>query len=233
MRKQYLPLGLGALVLGTVGLTPAGANTLTLGIQEDGGLITTEVSGVPVLPGINFTGSFGTFSVNDISSADDGVPSGPQVALLTNDINIEASASTTAHTLNVFVTEQGIPGQLAIWDSHFTEQPLPTGWSVTQTTWLDPADGLFTGTMLASHTFPPSAVTSSFDQPTSLASGLGPFSVTEEFSVTVGATDTGSNQSTILLTGIPEPSTWAMMLLGFAGLGFAGLRGRRRAISIV
>jgi PEP-CTERM motif len=27
---------------------------------------------------------------------------------------------------------------------------------------------------------------------------------------------------------VPEPSTWAMMALGFAGLGFAGLRGRRR-----
>jgi hypothetical protein len=27
----------------------------------------------------------------------------------------------------------------------------------------------------------------------------------------------------------PEPSTWAMMLLGFAGLGFAGWRARRLA----
>jgi unsaturated chondroitin disaccharide hydrolase len=26
---------------------------------------------------------------------------------------------------------------------------------------------------------------------------------------------------------VPEPSTWAMMLLGFAGLGFAGVRGAR------
>jgi hypothetical protein len=32
---------------------------------------------------------------------------------------------------------------------------------------------------------------------------------------------------------VPEPSTWAMMLLGFAGLGYAGFRTRRRAISIV
>ena len=33
------------------------------------------------------------------------------------------------------------------------------------------------------------------------------------------------------LSTIPEPSTWAMMLLGFAGLGFLGLRStaRRRA----
>ena len=29
----------------------------------------------------------------------------------------------------------------------------------------------------------------------------------------------------------PEPSTWAMMLLGFAGLGFAGYRRTRIAVS--
>jgi hypothetical protein len=28
----------------------------------------------------------------------------------------------------------------------------------------------------------------------------------------------------VLLTSVPEPSTWAMMLIGFAGLGFAGYR---------
>jgi hypothetical protein len=37
----------------------------------------------------------------------------------------------------------------------------------------------------------------------------------------------------VSLTGVPEPSTWAMMLLGFAGLGFAAYRSRRTAISIV
>jgi hypothetical protein len=29
------------------------------------------------------------------------------------------------------------------------------------------------------------------------------------------------------LNVIPEPSTWAMMLMGFAGLGFAAYRTRR------
>jgi hypothetical protein len=30
---------------------------------------------------------------------------------------------------------------------------------------------------------------------------------------------------------VPEPSTWAMMLLGFAGLGFAGYRASRRGVA--
>jgi hypothetical protein len=31
------------------------------------------------------------------------------------------------------------------------------------------------------------------------------------------------------VSGVPEPSTWAMMLLGFAGLGFAGYRSSRKS----
>ena len=31
---------------------------------------------------------------------------------------------------------------------------------------------------------------------------------------------------------IPEPSTWAMMLLGFAGLGFAGYRASRKSAAL-
>lgn len=54
---------------------------------------------------------------------------------------------------------------------------------------------------------------------------------------TCGETESGAPPfaliDSVALNGVPEPSTWAMMLLGFVGLGYAGLRNRRRsAISI-
>jgi hypothetical protein len=44
---------------------------------------------------------------------------------------------------------------------------------------------------------------------------------------------TGANQNfTLDIAVIPEPSTWALMALGFAGLGFAGWRSRRPSVCI-
>ncbi len=49
---------------------------------------------------------------------------------------------------------------------------------------------------------------------------------------TVGDQDIGNILDNVTLsTGIPEASTWAMLGLGFAGLGFAGFRARRSAVS--
>jgi hypothetical protein len=51
-----------------------------------------------------------------------------------------------------------------------------------------------------------------------------------------GAFDLNNSLPTIQATSdveaVPEPSTWALMTLGFAGLGFAGWRSRRRSVSI-
>jgi PEP-CTERM motif len=51
---------------------------------------------------------------------------------------------------------------------------------------------------------------------------------------TVGGVDPNSDgpYDLIVRVAAPEPSTWAMMLLGFAGLGFIGYRKVRRAVPI-
>jgi PEP-CTERM motif len=51
--------------------------------------------------------------------------------------------------------------------------------------------------------------------------------------VAVAGENSGFGQVDITLArSVPEPSTWAMMLLGFAGLGFAGYRASRKAVLI-
>jgi hypothetical protein len=74
---------------------------------------------------------------------------------------------------------------------------------------------------------------------TPFAPGDGPFTI----SVPVGATElslgvnddifsdnSGSLQINVagIASGVPEPATWAMMLLGFAGLGFAFRQSQRK-----
>ena len=54
--------------------------------------------------------------------------------------------------------------------------------------------------------------------------------------INLASVDSTAGGSTIVdfTTGIvPEPSTWAMMLLGFAGLGFSGHRLRRSAVAAI
>jgi hypothetical protein len=48
-----------------------------------------------------------------------------------------------------------------------------------------------------------------------------------------GSIDVAQSFASINVTTIPETSTWAMVLLGFAGLGYAGYRKTRSAMSIV
>ncbi len=48
--------------------------------------------------------------------------------------------------------------------------------------------------------------------------------------VTDGLPSYGNEITNVSLSGVPESSTWAMMLIGFAGLGFAGYRGSRRNV---
>jgi hypothetical protein len=43
----------------------------------------------------------------------------------------------------------------------------------------------------------------------------------------------GRSESTILASAVPEPSTWAMMILGFCGLGFMAYRRKDGAFRLV
>ena len=61
----------------------------------------------------------------------------------------------------------------------------------------------------------------------------GPFSMTEQAVFTLPAFGQLINRGqTEVKEAAPEPATWAMMLLGFVGLGYAGFRKARAARGI-
>jgi hypothetical protein len=74
-------------------------------------------------------------------------------------------------------------------------------------------------------------------------SGGGPFSADSvafvaDLSIAAGTSGcdfdsacTGYVGSSLVSTGVPEPSTWAMMIIGFAGLAFAGYRRAKKSAS--
>jgi hypothetical protein len=49
------------------------------------------------------------------------------------------------------------------------------------------------------------------------------------YAFTFGEASIGPSGLLVTVSDIPEPATWAMMVLGFAGLGLAGYRGTRKA----
>jgi hypothetical protein len=87
------------------------------------------------------------------------------------------------------------------------------------------------------HTFTNTATTivdAFSDNFAGIVSDSGPFSMTEQaiFTLTPFAQLVNRGQTEIK-SAVPEPSTWAMMLLGFAGLGYAGFRKARSLRSII
>ncbi|MGA8715234.1 MAG: PEP-CTERM sorting domain-containing protein [Roseiarcus sp.] len=116
---------------------------------------------------------------------------------------------------------------------------LPVSGSISWAAYYDAGNTpLGTGLLLASTDLAdPSSLTSvGFSVPAASVGGVsdgGPFSLSEiiTLSGSSGSSFSFNGSITATVTAVPEPSTWAMLLLGFAGVGCAGYRRamRRRA----
>lgn len=51
------------------------------------------------------------------------------------------------------------------------------------------------------------------------------------FTINPGGEIVGFNEA--MNAVVPEPSTWAMMLMGLVGLGYAGWRAKRRSVAAI
>jgi hypothetical protein len=225
-RKLFIA---GALLASAVSWTSS-ANALSITIN--GGesptfppTFTTLASGSSplTLPATTCCGVTDSFSVSaDVT----GTPPLTSGSLLTNTIDVNTSAPGT---LIIWVTETGLTSPLG--EVKFTSGLTSNLFegaisSATLSTFVSPTDGVSppNGTPLDTATFTDlgTETLSTVDNP-----GAGPYSLQEVF--VLHATGVGDTNLTIDLASsvIPETSTWAMMLLGFAGLSYAGYRRAR------
>jgi hypothetical protein len=205
-----------ALVGGAMALsTPANA-AVFIGLQQSGfnGGAIVQVATDPTLA--IFGGSYGTFSINAVSGAVTPMPH----LLDTNSINVSGSTGV----LHVWVTRTGITSPVGNEPliSSFTENSIAGNVKVTENTYIDAADGKFTGSLMSTDLFTAIGKDTKFSP---LESLVAPYSVTTEY--IIAAVGVGSANSTINISAIPEVSTWGMMLVGFFGLG-ALMRTRRK-----
>jgi hypothetical protein len=226
MRNHCLALGLGTLALGVAGL--AQAATITIGTSINGGAITTRAAGSSPGP-VDFAGFVDAqWNINSVSAIN---PNPNEFD--SNSINTSSGGGT--EVLTVYITESDILAVPGTQDflSGLTANLVPANWSAELATYINPDNAVFgTEHLLSSHTF--SAIggqdlTSAFGITTS------PVSLTEVYTITPNNV-AGTNNATIDLStstpAIPEPATWGMVLLGFAGLGFAAFRKGKREVEV-
>jgi PEP-CTERM motif-containing protein len=229
MNKRLLVGALAVAAFGT-GAAPAGAQVISIGLQEAGfnGDAIMKVAG-PGAPAVSASGFFGTFDYQVIGSDFSGTNLGSASTLF---------SVTGLGTLNVFVSEVGltVASSGGTFESALTQNQLSPGDTATLSTWLDPNNAPYGMTIqLAGNTF---TAIGTFAPPDGISVILsGPYSLTEEYQVTLNPGDLMSLSTISIATAgggggidpfppIPEPSTWAMMGIGFAAL--AGMAAGRR-----
>jgi len=198
---------------------PVFADTVSIGLSQNGGAITTVASGTG---SASFDGPFGTFSLIHATGEGQSVLTPPDI-LFSDSIQ---TATSSGGGLQVFITDQGLTSPLGTvpFTSSFTANVLPSGWTMTESTLISLTNGVYVGAPLGSANF--SAIGTNV-QTENGVTGSGPYSVTEVF--TVLAVGAGDDNLTIDLSATPvstaEPNT--LMLIGTGLLGIAYRRKRR------
>jgi hypothetical protein len=209
---KYLLMGVATAAL--FGVQPAMA-TLQIEVFDNGTLI-DNVSGI--------TTGAASLTANDANFANitintQGSPILPNADLSSVTLDATAAAGFTgAHILTIDVLQSAVTGRgntLSTFTVNgLVNDPGPT----TESTFAG-------GLLLATHTFPVALLDGSVGP---ISAAAGTFTSDEtQFAVDFSAARQSFGGSIQLTTNVPEPSTWAMLGIGFAFLAFVGLRKRQ------
>jgi hypothetical protein len=241
MYRSFLAAGAAAAAVGIT--SPAHAvlqlafdiNGTPFGCVDNAGCDTNPAVGTIQLANALFAGVF----VNGSIILSTGTPANP------GHDELSASSLSIVNTNGVAVT-----GTAAFGDTSFSAPATfwetsgsgtfvsATGASTTYNWFVDPANTQGAGTptdtpgiMVDTFSHSAGSEADSFSHNGSGAATLtSPFSLTEQFTLSLPAGASLLSRGQTIILGVPEPSTWAMMLVGFAGLGFAGWRASRKSI---
>jgi PEP-CTERM motif len=207
---------------------------------DNAGCDSDPATGTIAIPAVTINGV--TISEKTILSL--GTPADPNpIDLL--DISALAVTNTTGvvKTVTAVVSDTDFTSPVEQFSSAGSGLWVATnGSTIIQTWYLDPANtqgadstGNTPGMLLATEINTAAAITQSFSQNTKMPLDLtSPFSMTEEANYTLmpGGSLLNRGQAEVM-SGIPEPSTWAMMVIGFMGLAYAAVRRGRKERSAV
>jgi hypothetical protein len=206
---------LAASGLAIAAASPASAG-IFIGISFNGGPI-TQVATDSGTGSVNYNTTNGGIFFNTNGT---GFPLLLRPNLVTQSVNIE-QAGSAGGTVSIYITQTDLAAFNGSLASTFTSNTI-TNASAVLSTYYSTANALFGGTLLRSAAFTGTGDSSGVN-PLTLSL---PFSETVRYDLTFGP-GTGNFNGTVNLTSaVPEPATWAMMIVGFAGLGVAV---RRRA----
>ena len=215
---KFAAVAVAAAALATFA-APANA-TIYIGLQNAnaaGGVLTQVATGANFA---SYANTWGDFELTFTSGAQGVLP-----IILGSTSHVQNNANSGG-TLEVYVTRTGISGPVPLgFRSSFTVNTLTAGWNVTERTYYNVGNAVFnTSNLLSSKLFnPPGPAT--FVHYNGTGAENAEYSVTQRY--TIVAANAGQAESTISMAAIPEPGTWALMILGFGGAGAMLRRGRR------